>query len=95
MGGNVTLQRHPGLGYTINQEEILAARQILEAISRKRYDCKLSWSQYRRFIRSVSILLFEEFVIAFSCPPGRKVGYSDMCQYNRTKTLPNGRFPST
>lgn len=32
MGGNVTLQRYPGLGHTINQDEILAARQILAAI---------------------------------------------------------------
>ena len=36
MGGNVTLQRYPGLGHTINKDEILAARQILEAIPRKR-----------------------------------------------------------
>ena len=36
MGGNVTLQRYLRPGYTINREEILAARQILKAIPRRR-----------------------------------------------------------
>jgi predicted esterase len=29
MGANVTVRRYPGMGHTINQDEILAARQIL------------------------------------------------------------------
>lgn len=32
MGGKVTLRRYPGMGHTINQDEILAARQILATI---------------------------------------------------------------
>lgn len=36
MGGNVTLQRYPGMGHTINHDEILAARQILATIPGKR-----------------------------------------------------------
>jgi predicted esterase len=35
MGGSVTLKRYPGMGHTINQDEILEARKILDAIRSK------------------------------------------------------------
>lgn len=35
MGGSVTLRRYPSLGHTINQDEILEARKILDAIRSK------------------------------------------------------------
>jgi phospholipase/carboxylesterase len=38
MGGSVTLKRYPGMEHTINQDEILAARRILDAIPRKRLE---------------------------------------------------------
>lgn len=36
IGGSVTLKRYPGMGHTINRDEIVAARQILGAIPRNR-----------------------------------------------------------
>jgi predicted esterase len=35
MGGKVTLSRYPSMGHTINQDEILQARKILEVIRSK------------------------------------------------------------
>jgi len=35
MGGSVTLNRYPSMGHTINQDEILEARKILDAIRSK------------------------------------------------------------
>ena len=35
MGGSVTLKRYPSMGHTINQDEVLEARKILDAIRSK------------------------------------------------------------